>query len=186
MDFFYGERGQSTFAGGLGVQNLDELLKHDLSGPTITALAEEAVTNYGDITLRHIDNALNNWHSTWHFRHFREMQYEENSFCQNPMPFWWLAKLYLLLHCYRYLLNETSDFVVMRAAGADCVEKLQTQSKVGRWLSNFRGPQLQPELLAGNFLCKLTRVAGVNQHGKCGNERSLNMRQQTMQAILQE
>src|ERR1700759_5785748 len=92
-----------------GTQNLDELLRCDWSASTITALAEEAVSTHGNTTLQHVNNALNSWYSVWNFRHFREIQYEGSYVCQNPMPFWWLAKLYLVLHCYRHMLDETSD-----------------------------------------------------------------------------
>ena len=77
------------------------------------------------------------------------------------MPFWWLAKLYLVLHCYRHLLDEAGDFTAVRAADFDDAGKLQTQSKVSKWLSSFRGPQLQPEVIAGNILGKLSG------EGKC-------------------
>ena len=60
LEFLCGERDHSSLAGGVGVQNVDDLLRYNFSGSTITALAEQAVANCGETSLRHVNNALNN------------------------------------------------------------------------------------------------------------------------------
>ena len=55
------------------------------------------------------------------------------------MPFWWLAKLYLVLHYYSHILAEDSDFAKPRAERLDRYGKSRVQRKIVGWLSMFRG-----------------------------------------------
>lgn len=144
---------------GRKISNLDEFLQQGLSGPIVAGLADEAVSVYGNAALKHVNNALNTWNSTWHRRRHRELDREERSFSQNPFPFWWLAKLYLLLHICGGVLPRSSEFATHRATGIHGVSKLQTQAKIIKWFLKFRTPQFHAEPLASNIFSKLVRAA---------------------------
>lgn len=148
-----------TLLNARNISNFDTLLKQDLSGPTVAALADDVVAACGSPALKHINNALNSWDLTWHLRRFRELEYEENSFFQNPLPFWWLAKLYLLLHLCGDILPQDSEFAISRFTDQSEAGRMNIQARLVRWLSRFRTPQFYVEPLASNILSKLAQAA---------------------------
>lgn len=120
------------------IMDLDSFLQHDLSGSTVSSLADAAMFTNSTSALGHINQALNTWRNTWDQRQFREHKYENCTFFNDPLPFWWLAKLYILLHVYADLLHPDSEFAVARARSGDETSKFQVQKKIVGWFSRFR------------------------------------------------
>ena len=143
--------GHDTTGGGLSS------LRHDLSGPTAAALADHAVSSQGSSMLRHVNNALNAWRTTWDLRYYRDVAHENSAFTADPLPLWFLAKLYVVLHIYVPSAPEDQEFACSRVKGIDEHQKIVVQSKIIRWLSRFRGHRGMPDSLAGNILPKLMR-----------------------------
>jgi hypothetical protein len=119
--------------------NLTNRLLQDLSGPMVASLADEATdSDRCSAQLKNINDALNNWRSTWDLRLFRELWCENDSFFNDPLPFWWLAKLYVLLHLSRNSIGLDSEFAISRAEFGSGETVFATQAKIVKWFSRFR------------------------------------------------
>lgn len=141
---------------GSGITDLDKHFQEDLTGGKVTALADGTVSLYGSSTLKHVNDALNFWLTTWHMRRYRESAYENRTFLSDPLPFFWLAKLYLVLHCYAFWIRDESDFAISRVKGADDGSKWTVQIKILGWLAKFRRQRCRPvDIRAGNYLYKI-------------------------------
>lgn len=132
-----------------------ERLKEDSSGPSVTAIADRIVKICGSPAIRRIDNALNSWRSTWDLRQNRDIQREDYSFKGDPLPFWWLAKLYLILH-YN-IVQADSEFAAPRAEGQEGHRKTAVQRKIVGWLSSFRGNRYAMDRTAESWLPDLMK-----------------------------
>lgn len=149
--------GSSTISTvGSGITDLDEHFQENLTGIKLTAFADETVSLHGSSTVKHVNDALNAWLTTWHMRHYRETAYENHTFFNDPLPFFWLAKLYLVLHCYAFWITDESDFAVSRVNGADDSSKWTVQAKILGWLSKFRGRRSRPaHVMVGSYMRKI-------------------------------
>ena len=134
--------------------DLSSFLQENLFGPTIAGMADQAVLSCGKPSLVHVNDALNAWYTTWQLRYFREAEHEERTFFQNPLPFWWLAKLYILLHLYKDLVGKDSEFAIFRAQNINGMSKLKVQTKIVRWFSRFRASYHYSEPLIPNLFPK--------------------------------
>ena len=126
--------------------NLDSLLRRDFSGPSVVALADRIISTGGCPTLKKINGALDSWLAIWKLRLYREPFYEGSATIFDPLPFFWLAKLYTLLHHSEFLMGEDSEFGVSRVDFADTGSKLGVQSKIIRWLSKLTNAKCRLEV----------------------------------------
>ena len=115
--------------------DLDLHLQQDLSG--IAVLADKAVPSDSFSALKHVNDALNAWRATWDLRVFRETWCEKLTFFSDALPFWWLAKLYVLLHYRTPLTSPDSEFAIPRVASKDERNKMPAQAKILKWVSRF-------------------------------------------------
>ena len=111
-------------------------MRQNLAGNYLPALADELVGQHGTATLKHINNILGKWHVIWSRRISRDFMQENRTFSGDPVRFWWLAKLYLVLHFYRHVIAKDSEFAI--SGGGDDQAKVQTQLKVIGWLQQFQ------------------------------------------------
>ena len=137
--------------------NAIKRLKDDPSGPNITAIANSALSMYASPVIRKVDNALNAWRATWDLRSNRDSKHERYTFSGDPLPFWWLAKLYLLLHYHGYVLQPDCEYASPRAEAPDNYRKSVIQSKVIGWLASFRGRKFTVNTETENWLPELMR-----------------------------
>ena len=153
--------GSSTISANCsGIADLDKHFQEDLTGAKVTALADETVSRHGSPNLKHVNNAINSWLTTWNLRCFRESDYENRTFLNDPLPFFWLAKLYLVLDCHPLWKRDGSDFAVFRVPSTDDASKWRIQNKILGWLSQFRGrPRRPAETRAGNGLYKILELS---------------------------
>ena len=158
---------EPLFARGNELLGFNSLVQSDLSGPSIAALADEVVSTSSCSALKQINSILNAWRVTWDLRLYREIGYNDSGFLDNPMPFWFLAKLYIVLHHYEHFISDDSEFAVSRVKFLDERTKLQVQLKIVRWLSKFGFQSCQLEVLVkNNFLYPqtlLTKLRSVHQ-----------------------
>ena len=141
---------------GSGITDLDEHFHEDLSGVKVNALADETVSWHGSSNVQHVNAALNAWLTTWNLRCYRESAYENRTFLNDPLPFFWLAKLYLVLHCYKFWIRDESDFAVSRVDGADDGSKWTVQIKIIGWFSRFGRQRCRPvDMRTANYMYKI-------------------------------
>jgi len=96
------------------------------------------LTHRGRGTVIGINRALDNWATTWDQRKYRDTDVGNMAFCLDPMPLWWLAKLFLILHCGASVISDGSEFARVRVKGTGILEKIALQAKIFGWLSKFR------------------------------------------------
>ena len=133
-------------------------LKDDPTGPNITAIADSVLKMHASPVIRKVDNALNAWRATWDLRSNRDRDHERCTFKGDPLPFWWLAKLYLLLHYHGHMLQPDSEYASPRAEAPDNTAKSMIQRKVVGWLSSFRGRKSQVDYETENWLPDLMKL----------------------------
>jgi hypothetical protein len=138
--------------------NAIKRLKEDPSGSNITSIADEALATHASPIIRRVDNALNAWRTTWDLRRNRDSKHEPCTFKGDPLPFWWLAKLYLLLHYHGHILQPDNEYASPRAEAPDNCGKTVIQRKVIGWLSSFRGRKLNVDAKTENWLPDLMKL----------------------------
>lgn len=122
---------------------LEEQLARGFSGLEIATLASQAVLKSQDPALLCVNQALDTWLHIWNARQFRDTIYEYRAFSLDPAPFWWLAKLFLLLHCRADEVADESEFACLRNR-SNIPRKVQAQARIFSWLTRLRYAQ-EPE-----------------------------------------
>ena len=134
-------------------------LRENFTGSYITTLADELVMKYGSPTMTRMNDVLNNWHHSWTIRKSHDPFKENRTFLCDPMRFWWLAKLYLVLHFHRDKIRKDSEWQALGSEFADEHSKAQTQLKVVSWLLQLRRPQDEVTSSTEHYLAHLLRPA---------------------------
>ena len=129
------------------------------SGPNITAIADRTVKIHASPAIGRVDNALNAWRTTWDLRRNQGSQNEQPTFKGDPLPFWWLAKLYLLLHYHGHIVQPGTEYSSPRPDAPDDDAKTAIQRKVVGWLSSFRGKSVKLGAETENWLPELMKLA---------------------------
>ena len=114
------------------------LLHQQFTGSTILALADTAINIYGSPAMKHLNTTLKTWRLIWDQRQVRDQECESDTFSADPLPFWYLAKLYLVLHFYGELVGDGSEFRVPRGKAGQERWKVGVQDKIVTWLNEFR------------------------------------------------
>jgi hypothetical protein len=112
---------------------------------------------HGSTQMHRINGSLNSWRTTWDLRNTHDSQRAKVTFKGDPLPFWWLAKLYLVLHYYAPVLTADSEFATPRAEGLDSTGKTIVQRKIVGWLSSFRGQRCNVDWSAETWLPDLMK-----------------------------
>lgn len=114
-----------------------DILNKDCSGSIVAVLAEKTVNTYGSTGMKSVNKALDRWRLVWEQRSFRESATDGSSFSSDPLPFWFLSKLYLLVYLIRP--PPESDFsLLMTHTRMSMTEKIRAQEKIVNWLNGFR------------------------------------------------
>lgn len=109
-------------------------------GQSVSQLANEISVERGSGILSHVNDILNTWRASWDAQYALETdQYRRWFFSGDPLRFWWLAKLYLVLYACRSTITEESEFFpFFRKPVADNGERIQLQARILTWLTRFR------------------------------------------------
>jgi hypothetical protein len=132
-------------------------LQQDLSGPSVADLADRIVKAHGSPQIHRMNGSLNSWRTTWDLRNMHDNHRESVTFKGDPLPFWWLAKLYLVLHYYTHFLTADSEFATSRGEGLNGTGKTIVQRKIVGWLSSFRGQRCNVDWSAESWLPDLMK-----------------------------
>lgn len=136
---------RSTTASTVAVrEQLSILLRRlakNFSGHTIEALTAQAVTLSGNEAIVNANKALDRWLQAWNTRLFREEVPGNSGFSSDPLPFWWLAKLFLLLHICAAVIPTDSEFDALKSRGDNLRGVLERQVKIFGFLSRIRRVQ---------------------------------------------
>lgn len=117
-------------------------------------LADGLVAKHGSPTVVRMNGILNSWHQSWELRKSRDLAQENRTFSCDPMRFWWLAKLYLVLHFHRY---SNSEWAALGHEPTDEQAKAQTQLKVVSWLMQFRKSNEEVTSSTEHYLAPLVK-----------------------------
>ena len=120
------------------VQNLAADLLANFDGPHILSLSNNAVSRSGNSTLIRISRILDNWLQVWSARRSKEAENEIGAFCIDPLPFLWLAKLFLLLHCRSSEVSGHEEFAAVLRQGTEVKVQMRFQAQIYKWMSRLR------------------------------------------------
>ncbi|KAJ5118201.1 c2h2 transcription factor [Penicillium atrosanguineum] len=129
--------GHCNFSSPPVLINLDQQLASDFSGANIIKLTAQAVRRRGSSTFTSINDVLDKWLTIWEQRTWHDIESENISFSLDPLPFWRLAKLFLLLHCGREHFSG-SEFSSVNNTGGTLQDSRASQAKVFLWLARLR------------------------------------------------
>lgn len=134
------ERSNECHAGARHDAELDfeSRLRANFNGPAISTLASEAVAASGSDALHHFNQALDSWLYVWELRQFRDGIQEQRTFVLDPVPIYWLAKLFIVLHCHVSSIPESSEFAKPRPKDSDIGGRMHIQKKVFIWLTRLK------------------------------------------------
>jgi len=121
-----------------GVKFLMGKLKRDFSRRTIEAIADEVIKMQGGPAFQELNLALNAWRLAWDGRQFRDNQSDAKNFSADPLPFWQLAKLFIILHVVGEDKLAESELKVPKARGGDPKSKFLVQERIVSWLQKLR------------------------------------------------
>jgi hypothetical protein len=114
-------------------------LQQAFADNSIVALADDLVAAQDSATLKNINRTLDMWRTNWDLRGCQAFRQEKRTLSTDPVKYWWLAKLYLVLHLSRHSIHKASEFAIPESGSKNEQEKLQEiQLKVLGWLSRFR------------------------------------------------
>lgn len=106
---------------------------------SIPALANELVARNSLPTLQHINSSLDRWRAIWDSRDCQGLRQERITLSTDPLRYWWLAKLYIILHAYKDLIYNGSEFAISETGSSYEQGKSQEiQLKILSWLSRFQ------------------------------------------------
>jgi hypothetical protein len=113
-------------------------LKRDFSPRTVEAIAEEVIKIHGGPAFQELNLALNAWRLAWYGRKFRDNQSDAKNFSADPLPFWQLAKLFIVLHVVGEDRLAGNELKVPKARAGDAKSKLLVQERIVSWLQKLR------------------------------------------------
>ncbi|RBR11745.1 hypothetical protein FVER53590_13066 [Fusarium verticillioides] len=99
------------------LDSLGRQVASDFSGPNIVRLAARVAHLGNSSNFDSINRVLYEWLAVWERRSWRDADYENLAFSLDPLPFWWLAKLFVLLHCGRDYFSVGSEFTIVNKTG---------------------------------------------------------------------
>lgn len=135
-------------------ENLDREVTSDFSGPNIVQLAARVVRLRNSSTFDGINRVLDEWLAVWERRNWHDADYENLAFSLDPLPFWWLAKLFVLIHCGKDCFSVDSELTMVSKTGGSFRDSHSSQVKIFRWFAKLRqkksaDPIQKVESLAG-------------------------------------
>lgn len=101
-------------------------------------MADEVIKTYGGLAFKELNLALNAWRLSWDGRKFRDEHRDGSTFSAETLPFWQLAKLFIVLHLVGEDNSGDSELKVPRAEVGDIKGKLLVQERVSSWLHKLR------------------------------------------------
>ncbi|KAL2785025.1 hypothetical protein BJX66DRAFT_70274 [Aspergillus keveii] len=127
-----------------------------LSGPSVSQLADEISSQRCSETLSHINDLLNTWRASWDAQYADETpQGRGLPWSSDPLRFWWLAKLYIILYACRSIITEESEFFpFLSRPGGDGMEPVRLRSRIVSWLLKFR-KGVDVRLQLGSYLSQV-------------------------------
>ena len=109
-----------------------------------------------------MNRILDTWRSYWELRGPEDSEQENYTFSGDPLRFWWLAKLYLILsiHQQQSLLEavdlspDNHQFIA-----SDAQRRLKFQSKILSWLLQCRqeDKRIEQSEQRGTILCRIMK-----------------------------
>ena len=126
------------------LRSLMERLQEDLSGPNIDLLTERAVAICDNGVLISAHQSLGRWQQAWDSKLLKERpdgHYKSHGFSSDPLPLWWIAKLFLLLHVCAAEIPDDSEFAILKASSDDPRRSMRRQARIFGWMSRIRQAQ---------------------------------------------
>ena len=113
-------------------------LRDNFCSSTVEDVADEVIKTQSDLAFRDLNSTLNAWRRSWDHRKFHDPQSDGRTFSADPLPFWDLAKLLIVLYLNpeRHDVHDLLRVPVIHFG--DMNSKTASQEKVFSWLKTLR------------------------------------------------
>lgn len=134
---------------------ISNLLRQNFPGEHVASSVDQYASQYASMAIMQINAALAAWRRNWDSRKQLDHQNDIQRGFVHPLNFWYLAKLFILLHLRRRHHPEDEGMALFYQNEASLQNKLQTQVQVIAWMGRLR--QLDDKNLAsaGSFLSQV-------------------------------
>lgn len=105
---------------------------------TLENVADEVINTQGGLVFQELNSTLNAWRTAWENRKFKDPQSDGKTFSADPLPFWHLGKLLIVLHLNTGGLEYHDQLRVPAIQSGDLQSKMMGQEKVSSWLKMLR------------------------------------------------
>ncbi|CAM1504821.1 Fc.00g024120.m01.CDS01 [Cosmosporella sp. VM-42] len=119
-------------------REISEKLTEDFSAETVETIADNFIEKYGGNACRSLNSTLNAWRQIWETREFRDSHSDGTNFSCDPLPFWFLAKVFLMIRLVRCFLSHENVLDIPRGKPAHLRARTLAQGKLNSWLQRFR------------------------------------------------
>lgn len=105
---------------------------------TLENVADEVIKTQGGLVFQELNSTLNAWRMSWDHRKFQDPQSDGKTFTADPLPFWHLVKLLIVLHLNTGGLESHEQLQLPAIQPGDMKSKMMGQEKVSSWLKMLR------------------------------------------------
>ena len=117
--------------------DIDSELTTKMSPTTLESIAAVVVQAYNVSLFQELNQVLDRWKAAWDSREESAGARQQMVFTRDPLPFWWLAKLYLIQHCGRHIIPSSSQFNFPRGLLSN-LDGATMHPRIIDWISMFR------------------------------------------------
>ena len=114
------------------------LKREQLTGENVTNLADRTIELRGSAAMQRCNESMKAWKRLWEYLHLRNQNVESRTFSNDPLPFWYLGKLYQVLYLYGGLVDNKAELRMPVGEGDHDKWKIGIQDKIFSWLADFR------------------------------------------------
>lgn len=115
-----------------------QLTHHHLTADKVMVLADTTIDTYGSAAMKQCNQTLKAWRRVWDGFRGRHPSTRPHTFCAEPLPFWYLAKLYQVLYLFRDPVGVDVDLELPMGRGSHDPWRPEVNDKIISWLSSFR------------------------------------------------
>lgn len=135
---------------------ISKILRESIDTQTIETVSNNVTEKYGGDACRSVNAMLNAWRRSWEARKFRDVQSDGRNFLCDPLPFWFLAKAFLIVHLTEGVDADCQILDISKGKPVDLEARAILQAKLCGWLKRFRLNQnrrISPENPEGYGRC---------------------------------
>lgn len=145
---------ESMIPPGIATSTVSELLQLSVPGEQVAAAADHLTSQYGSPALVQVNATLDAWRRNWDARKQHDHYSDVEDGFVHPLNFWYLAKLFILVHLKRGHASNDDDVAALYR-DKSLQNTLQTQLRVIGWMRRLRQVHGGGLASSGSFLSQV-------------------------------